>query len=60
MADGIVLASAGGRAIAYVGYTAMGDCGENCEDHAKVVRGTVIEGAVALAIGIPLLIYGVL
>lgn len=58
MVGGIVLTSAGGLAILYVGATAMGGCEGDCEGHANVVRGTLIGGAVALAVGIPLLIYG--
>ena len=71
MVSGIVLTSAGGLSILYVGFAAMGGCSEpepsttgpsagggNCERHDNIVRGTLIGGAVALAVGIPLLIYG--
>jgi hypothetical protein len=58
MVSGIVLTSAAGLSIFYLGFAAMGDCGANCERNANVTRGTLIGGAVALAVGIPLLIYG--
>jgi hypothetical protein len=58
MVSGIVLTSAGGLAIMYVGATAMGGCTDDCKAHDRFVRGTVLGGALALAIGIPLLIYG--
>ena len=68
MVSGIVLTSAGGLSILYVGFTAMGGCSEpsttapegagDCKHHDNIVRGTLIGGAVALAVGIPLLIYG--
>ena len=71
MVSGIVLTSLGGASVIYVGMAAMSGCSEpdtsttgpstgggNCEHHDNIVRGTLIGGAVAVAIGIPLLIYG--
>jgi hypothetical protein len=71
MVSGIVLTGAGGLSLFYVGFAAMGGCSEpepsttgpstdggNCERHDNIVRGTLIGGAIAVAIGIPLLIYG--
>jgi hypothetical protein len=58
MVGGAVLTSVGGLAILYVGATAMGGCSNDCESHTNITRGTVLGGAIALAIGIPLLIYG--
>ena len=58
MVGGIVLTSAGGLAFMYIGATAMGGCSDDCKAHDRFVRGTVLGGAIALAVGIPLLIYG--
>jgi hypothetical protein len=58
MTSGMVLIGVGGLAISSVGFFAAGDCFEDCGGRDNVVRASLLGGAVALAVGIPLLIYG--
>lgn len=58
MTSGIVLIGVGGLAISSVGFFGVGDCVDDCEGRDNVVRASLLGGAVALAVGIPLLIYG--
>jgi hypothetical protein len=56
--SGIVLVSASGLALLYVGGTAMGDCASNCDSRDSLDRGLLIGTAAGLLIGIPLIVYG--
>jgi hypothetical protein len=58
MATGIALTSVGALGFSFLGATAMGDCVDDCKTRDNIARATVIGAVVALAVGIPLLVYG--
>ncbi|HEV3191451.1 MAG TPA: hypothetical protein VGY54_13175 [Polyangiaceae bacterium] len=58
MVAGIVLVSASGLVMTYVGATAMADCGSDCESRASMTRGMVIGSVAAVVVGVPLIIFG--